>query len=65
MIGYDIEVFREVARRGRFDVDFVRLDHPSENESRSNTDVDHLCSHLFCCCSGGAADAAFAVCGGL
>lgn len=31
--GYDIEVFREVARRGRFDVDFVQLDPPSENES--------------------------------
>ncbi|KAF5832687.1 hypothetical protein DUNSADRAFT_11368 [Dunaliella salina] len=31
--GFDIEVFLEVARRGRFDVEFTRLDSPGQNET--------------------------------
>ncbi|KAF5832688.1 hypothetical protein DUNSADRAFT_11369 [Dunaliella salina] len=31
--GYDIEVFREVARRGKFNVEFIRLDSPAQNET--------------------------------
>mmetsp|Transcript_2040 Transcript_2040/g.4626 ORF Transcript_2040/g.4626 Transcript_2040/m.4626 type:complete len:887 (-) Transcript_2040:125-2785(-) len=31
--GFDIEVFREVAKRGKFDVEFIRLNSPAENET--------------------------------